>query len=432
MRKIFCCVVLLIIFIFCFFHMAKADELSELKDQMHKMQEVNIGLQEQLNRQREVMARLLNKIEVIENKEKIVFRDVELLKDKEIPDAGPLEEDIITLKERPFGPKLDIRGFADITFNAEDDVNDNEQNSNTFKIGQLTTFITSELSDTISVLAETVFEYDDENELVTDVERLELKYALSELVNIKIGRSHTALGFWNTEYHHSTWLHSTAFRPLIHNWEDEDGIIPNHFVGLYVFGKRDFDGFDFEYDLGIANGRGKTRTKIQNVQDRNDAKAFNARLQIAPSFLPELKIGVSAYFDKIPADTSTAARNGEIDELILGGHITYFKDNVELLAEVLHFNHDDEVSRKDYNTLGLYLQGAYQFDKWKPYYRFDFIDFGGGDPYFTPDDIDITKHTLGIRWDPITWNSIKLEYSYNERDDANDTHAVTIQFAFPF
>lgn len=406
---------------------ALCDELSEVKTQMQKIQEENRSLQEQLNKQKELAERLIDKIEALENKDKSISQDIERLKVKE-----PSEGIFPVFKERVFGPKLDIRGFTDITFKAEDDVNAGEQNPNTFALGQLDLFITSELSDEVSFLSETVIESDDENDTTIDQERLQLKYALSELLNISIGRMHTALGFWNTEYHHSTWLHSTVFRPIIHDWEDEGGIIPNHFVGLFASGKKDLDSFDFEYDLGIANGRGKTITKIQNAQDKNDSKAFNARLQATPDFIPGLKIGVSSYMDKIPANSSSAARNGEIDELIVAGHIVYFKDNIELLTEALRLNHDDEVSHKDYDTFGFYLQGAYQFDKWKPYYRFDFVDYGDGDPYYTPNDIDISKHTLGIRWDPITWNSIKLEYSYSERDDADDRHGIAAQSAFTF
>ncbi len=187
-----------------------------------------------------------------------------------------------------------------------------------------------------------------------------------------------------------------------------------------------------EYDLGVANGRGETRTKMQNIQGRNDAKAFHARLSLAPELVPGLKVGLSTYVDKIPANASAAARNGEIEEFILGGHLAYFKEDVELLAELLHIHHDDEVSQKNYDTLGGYAQAAYRFGKWKPYYRFEVIDFGGGDPSYAPSDIDIAKHTFGVRWDPLTWNAIKLEYSYSERDDANDTHAVTVQSALTF
>ncbi len=426
-------------------HIINADELSELKDQVLQMQEENNALQKQLNRQSEVMELLLNKVNALEVKEETVTRDVETFKAKEETVAEYVEElkaketrevalndNFDALNEKPFGPKLDMKGFADISFTADDNVSDDEQNYNTFSLGQLDLFLTSELSERINVLSEIVFEHEEDNDLEIEVERLEIKYALSEFFNIKFGRMHTALGFWNTEYHHSSWLHPTSFRPIIHEWEDESGIIPNHFVGLYIFGKTHFNRFDFEYDLGVANGRSKRADKIQNMQDGNDSKAFNARFQFAPESLPGLKFGASAYADKIPADGSTEGRAGEIDELILGGHIVYFKENLELMAEYMHLNHNDEVSHDDFDTFGFYLQGAYQFNKLKPYYRFELVDFAVDDPFYTEENHDIIRHTLGMRWDPIIWNSIKLEYGFSGRNEVEDIHSLTIQSAFSF
>ena len=208
--------------------------------------------------------------------------------------------------------------------------------------------------------------------------------------------------------------------------------MPNHFVGLYLSGKKDFDSFDFEYDLGIANGRGSHKGEVQSLQDGNDSKAYSMRLQVVPYFLPGIKLGLSAYSDKIPADSSTPGRSGEIDELIAGGHVIYFRNDLELMAEIIHINHDDEVSHEDYDTFGLYLQAAYQFDKLKPYYRFDYLDFGDEDPFFEPDSPDATEHIIGVRWDPIIWNSIKLEYKFSDKEDFNDEHSIAVQSAVSF
>ncbi len=166
----------------CLAGAAEADELSELKAQMQAIQQENEALQEQLNRQRELTAHLMNKIAVLETKDQRLSRDVEQLMANGTP-AGPF-----AAVERPFGPALALKGFADVSFKAEDDLNAGEQNPNSFALGQLDLFMTSELSDRINVLAETVFEFNEDNEAALDVERLELKYAFSDLVNIRVGR----------------------------------------------------------------------------------------------------------------------------------------------------------------------------------------------------------------------------------------------------
>lgn len=426
------------VFITCgmyLFMPAFADELSDLKYEMLKIQEKNEELQQQIEKQNSLMMKLSEKINVLEQKEKVITESVEELNTKEFVRENDNHNNYesLPLNEQLFGPKLDLKGFADISYKIENDVGDGKQNYNSFALGQLDMFITSALSENISVLSETVFEHGEDNDLEIEVERLEMKYSFSDLFNIKIGRMHTALGFWNTEYHHSTWLHTSASRPLIFTWEDEGGIIPNHFVGLYLFGKKDFDSFDFEYDIGVANGRGRTVHDIQNLQDRNDSKAFNARFQVAPSFLPSLNLGFTAYSDKIPSNPADPNRKGEIDELILGAHIIYFKNNLELLAEIIHLNHRDEQSHNDFGTYGYYVQVAYQFSILKPFYRFDLLDLDKDDPFYQDDHSgDITEHILGVRWDPIIWNSIKLEYKYSDRDDFNDEHSITVQSTFSF
>jgi len=414
---------------------ARADDLAELKTEIRKLQDENTRLQEQLNRQREVIEQLLRRIEAPEQQTKTPAQPQEAAQPKPRGghDARPPEtEGASTLSETlAFVPKLEIRGFTDITFSTERRVNAGRATPSTFSLGQYDLFITSKLTDTVSVLSETVLEFGEDNELVVDQERLELKYAPSDLFSVRIGRMHTPLGYWNHAFHHGAWLQTTAFRPLLYSFEDDGGILPVHSVGIQFFGLWRLQALDLDYTLSVVNGRGRRVTEVQNLQDRNDAKAFTVLLGAAPQFPPGLRFGVNAYLDKIPSDEDTPGRNGEIDELILGGYVVYLNRNLELLAEVSRIHHRDRVSRLSFDTWGLYAQAAYQLGRWKPYYRFDFIDFGNGDPYFVPNDSDTRKHTFGIRYDPFTWLGLKLEYSFSLWGDG-ETHAVSGQAAFTF
>lgn len=56
------------------------------------------------------------------------------------------------------------------------------------------------------------------------------------LRNIGVGKYHTALGYWNHTYHHGTWLQSSILRPEIYLFEFQGGILPDHSVGVEVFG----------------------------------------------------------------------------------------------------------------------------------------------------------------------------------------------------
>lgn len=409
---------------------AFGDEFKDLKDQVHAIQRENQTLREQLEKQSSVnqeqakmIQDLVGKIEAIEAKDESLSRG---LTELVTPEFLPENDSAFSV------PSLKFNGFAGVKYTAQDEVNAPEANANTFALGQFDLFVSSQLSEKLSALGEIVFEFTDNNETVVDLERYVLKYSLNDLWNVEMGRMHTPFGYWLGAYHHGTWLHTTVGRPLIFEWEDDGGILPMHSIGLQINGSKSFEDFSMKYHMGIVNGRGETLTKIQHVQDRNDAKAFIVSAAVQPGAIAGLELGGSLYADKIPADTTVAARNGEIDELILGGHAVYFHEKVELLAEGIYMLHDDEVSGSAYHTHGFYLQGAYQWNKWKPYYRMDYLNFGEGDPYYSGQDIDNTKHAVGIRWDPFTWNAIKFEYAYQEREREDDIHAITLSSDYTF
>lgn len=392
-----------------------ADEVSELRAKIQAVQEENQLLRQKLNHQEALIQQLVNRLEKLEQQEAeqlVIKQETALL---------------------PSIPKMQVKGFADISFKVEKADNRADANPGTFTLGELDFMVTSELSDKISFFSESIIEFE-ETETEIDVERIYLKYSISDLFNIWLGRYHTPMGYWNTIFHHGKWFQNTITRPLIVEYEHgSGGILPMHSVGINLNGRRDIGLFDLEYDFGISNGRGNVRTRVQNMQDGNDAKAFNARLTLKPHKIPGLRLGFSGYVDKIPPNTTSASRNGEIKELILGGYFAYLKDNLEVLFESYNINHDDEVSQKEYDTRGMYLQTSYKLkEKWTPYYRFDFLDFGQGDPYYSGIDIDNRQHTLGLRWDVATWNALKLEYSYTDTRDASDKHSVMLEDSFHF
>jgi hypothetical protein len=120
------------------------------------------------------------------------------------------------------GDRLTLKGFSDVTFEANNihERHGSHRNENFFAIGQYDLFITSKLNDRISFLGETVFETEEGEGMVVDVERLLVTYAFGNFLNVSIGRYHTPLGYWLTAYAHGRWLHTPIFRPELFRWED--------------------------------------------------------------------------------------------------------------------------------------------------------------------------------------------------------------------
>lgn len=401
--------------------MAFGDELIELKAQVQHVQQENQAL-------RELTERLMKRLEALERSDRLT-QDVRGLQEQPADPVlaqRPQSHDLIEAS------KLNLRGFADVGFTTR--LNDAE-NSNTFALGSVDWYMTSELTDRVMALVEADFASStDTNAATFRLQRAHLKYALSDLWNITVGRMHTPLGYWNQTYHHGSWLQTSITRPEIHLFEGDDGgFLPVHSVGLELSGAHEIQVGDVGYNLGLYNGRGRTVTEVQNVKDKNDSKALNVLLSLKPQALKGLEVGGNVYLDEIPGSPPTASRLQSIDERIIGGYVTYVMDRLELLGELFHIVHDDKTSGREFESLGCYLQGGYRIESTTPYYRLDVMDVANGDPFFTtPRNRDRLKHTWGLRWEPFSWNAVKLEYSLTDIKQHDDEHAVALNSSFAF
>lgn len=334
-----------------------------------------------------------------------------------------------------FGEQLlTIRGFGNL--NARYIDNNVSENlgigNNFFSLGEFDLFMTSRLSNRISFLGEIVFEFESE-ETEIDPERLIIRYDVNNLLKINVGKFHLPIGYWLPTYHHGVWLQTTIDRPDIFNFEDKGGPLPSHAAGAMLSGSALLEGFDLNYACAISNGRGVNTTQTQVIGDRNDKKALSLQLEVQPHIVEGLRLGPSVYYDVIPEDKTNSNRESEIREIIYGGHIVYTIENIELLTEAFEINHD-EFSGGVFNTFGGYAQFAYTINKFKPYYRYDYIDYSNDDPFYREsefDFLDTKKHTIGLRYELSHFNAIKFEYSHGVFDD-EDVNIVGLQTAFSF
>jgi len=348
--------------------------------------------------------------------------------------------------ESPPTPRLIIRGFGNVNFETR-----RKDTPETFTMGALDLFMTSEVTDQIGVLAEVVLEPGGNGETHIDVERFQVKLALSDRFNLAFGRMHAVLGYWNQTYHHGVWFQTTAFRPEIYLFEDDGGVLPVHEVGVQAFGTQAIQGVNLDYNLSVSNGRGLTTTDVEGIQDRNRTKAVNLWLGVRPRAIRGLSLGGVLRWDEIPPNpASVPPRPSSLDERILGGFFAYEHGPAELLVEGFHLRHEDQVRGVRYDSSGLYAQGSYKLGRWRPYYRFDTVDLAPGDPFLATRPNEEThvshgapnadlryaeslrRHTLGVRVDPWTWAAVKVEASHDDLDGATHFWGGVAQFSLTF
>ncbi|MCK5830803.1 MAG: porin [Methylococcales bacterium] len=390
-------------------------EMEELRTLRKEVEELR-GLVDKLTEKQGV-----NKEEIVGNKSKIVENKAEISAAKPKPHS---DFDV---------PSLNIRGFGHLQYDYvnESPRNQPDRDTNHFTDGDIGFLFTSQISKKLTFFNETLFKFTSDGDTNVNVERVMLNYEFADWLNISIGRDHTPLGYWNQNYHHATWTHTTTDRPLIFQFEGNDGVLPMHYVGIGLSGNVGLDFGNVEYSFTIGNGRGEDTESIQIINDRNDDKQVSFQFTVEPEVLDGFGFGANVLYDVIPNNPNIIGRENEIDEVIAGGHMYYTGDPYEIIAEYQYIWHDDLRSTKSHH--GGYLQLGYKFGEFKPYYRFDILDIASNDAYFAGlrGAENSIEHTVGVRYELFPFAALKLEYRRLDADYM-DSNEISSQISFMY
>jgi hypothetical protein len=336
---------------------------------------------------------------------------------------------------------LRIRGFGDVSLHGDNYHPVGLPGDKTaFTLGQLNLFVTSDISDKFKFLSEIVFEAGPdniygvtrgpENVFGVDVERYLLTFSQNEYFNLSAGRYHTAIGYYNTAYHHSTWLQTTTGRPLLFAFEDQGGILPIHNVGVEAYGSIPSGSLGLHYVAEVGNGRESrsplTEEPVQNVVDDSNGKAVNFELFARPTKIPGLQIGFSAYRDKLVPDTQPVP----VRETILAAHVVYSTPNFEWLNEALVVR-DTPAGGHTYATPGWYSQISKRFGSYRPYLRYQYINASPNEPIF-PDIGLRAGPSAGLRYDASESVALKLQYDFTSLRNQPSVQGLQAQVGFTF
>ena len=341
---------------------------------------------------------------------------------KPAPQAEPAEQESMDLNRT----LLRIRGFSDVNLGGST-LRGDPRSTTAFSLGQVNLFVTSDVSDKFKFLSEVVFEAGPDNVFGVDVERMLLTYSFNDYFNVSVGRYHTAIGFYNTAYHHSTWFQTTTGRPFLFAFEDQGGILPIHNVGASVTGKIPSGRLGLHYLAEVGNGRAyKTGEPVQNEVDESSHKAVNFGMFARPESIPGLQAGFSVYRDLL-----TPAAAPKIGETIAAVHAVYSGLNFEWLNEALLIRHAPEGTAQVFNTPGFYTQVSKRFGAYRPYFRYQYVNVAANEPLFSSVGL---RHgpSAGLRYDMSEFVALKLQYDYTALRGDRAFHTVTLQTGFTF
>ena len=331
---------------------------------------------------------------------------------------------------------LRIRGFGDISLHGDTQPGD----TTSFSLGQLDLFVTSDVSDKFKFLSEIVFEAGptniygnvagEPNSFGVDIERYLLQYSHNDYFNISAGRVHTAIGYYNTAYHHSSWLQTTTGRPFLFDFEDHGGILPIHTVGASVSGQVPSGALGLHYVAEVGNGRASrtplTEEPVQNEVDDQNHKAYNLAIFARPEAISGLQAGFSIYRDLL-----APLNMPRISESILAAHAVLVRPRYEWLNEVLLDRHALNGTSLAFNTPGFYSQVSKQFGAYRPYLRYQYVNASNREPVFP--DVQL-RHgpSAGLRFDASESVALKFQYDYTFLRAQDGVSQLALQLGFTF
>lgn len=335
-------------------------------------------------------------------------------------------------KENNSIPSVKLRMFGDVGYEASNEKGD----TNSFHIGTLDLFMTGVLTDRVSVLGEVLFTPLRDNSFGVDVERLLLQYKQNDYFNFGIGRYHTAIGYYNTAFHQGAWFQTAVDRPFMYAFDDRGGFLPLQEVGVTVGGQMPSGSLGLNYVAEMGNGRAHLvgSDPAQNFRDTNNGKSFNIAVYSRPRWLPGLQMGFSIYHDYL-----TFSDDINHSELISTVHVVYTNSNYEFLNEGMLVRHTRSIAGAPevFHTPGFYTQFSRRFGKYRPYFRYSYLNAGVAEPiYGDPTDGPIVGRrngpTLGLRYDLNDHAAFKLQYDHLAQRGQTSFNALETQFSFAF
>jgi hypothetical protein len=345
--------------------------------------------------------------------------------------------------EIPGGPALKIRGFLDFNFGSGTVANPliyplypptipPTPVHSTFQLGEFDLFLSSRLSNSLSFLSEVVFGSDATNFWGIDVERAQLSYKPSDYFEISAGRMHTAIGFYNTAFHHGTWFQTATGRPFMYYFEDSGGILPVHEVGVSATGRVPNSGrlnlrWIAEVSNGLASsGAANGAQPVQNFLSDRNHKAFNLAASMKPDWVPGLQVGGNYYHDiREPLGPP------HVENTIAGLYVVYITPVWEFLNELQVQRDRAEGSGKTFNTPLGYTQISRKFGKYRPYFRWQEVNVPSGDPLYSA----VGRYegpSAGLRFDFTDFSAFKIQYNRVYTRTSAPQNGVDGQVAFAF
>ena len=319
-------------------------------------------------------------------------------------------------------PLVRVMGFGDFNYLVTE--LDRQEG---FRMGQMVGHVIADIDERFTFFGEVSVTGRDSGYSI-EVERALVRYDFTDILKVSAGRFHTPVGYWNTAFHHGSWLQTSVARPEMIKFGSR--FIPTHFVGLIIEGGMPASPLGLGYRLGIGNGRAANSARAGDAGDVNDQLAWVARIRSRPVSIAGLELGGSFYSDRLLAPDGSDA-----DERIYSLHAALDRGGPEIVAEYAHVTHDPVTGSGDFpGSNGYYVQFGYRLRgsaiSLKPYVRIEQVVVPFDAYVFGPLGLNYDGVVAGVRYDPGVFLALRLEYRYEQFEGLPETSSLYAQASF--
>jgi hypothetical protein len=262
-----------------------------------------------------------------------------------------------------------------------------------------------------------------------DLERFQVGYEAVPDTVFWLGRFHQPASAWDTEHHHGRYLQTAITRPTIENWEDEDGLIPQHITGVLVESRQQMGanaGVQFSAAAGAAPVIEPQHNEPINLVGNNQGRhgvAFMGRLGYLPEYAGTSSAGLLFGHDQLFATSKVALGTLQSKHAILtiyGAYMDWSVSEWRIIGAAYYVNVELDRPTPDESFISGYAQAERQL----PHELTAFVRVEDSarmqrsryvaqlDEHSADVDLTIRRQAGGLRWDYARRQALTIEFGH--------------------
>lgn len=300
-----------------------------------------------------------------------------------------------------------------------------------FNAGNFVLFVTSQLTDRISILSENTANFNNGTPTF-EVQRLMARYYIKDYFSLRIGKMFNPIGYWNNQFNMGLVLQPTIQRPSIIRASNDGGVLQIKNTGFQIEGDNISKARLF-YRVFVSNGNNITAL-ASNLKNQY---AVTAELGAEP--IEGLKIIVSGHHDQFSAKRPNSAgiTNKKGGSSLLSNFSLVYMNPEKKLEFVGEYYYQstrfDSLGEK--SSQGLLTYAGYKVtNKLIPYVQYARLIAGtenSTDFYYAGAtngvQLKINDITLGLRYKLSANFVVKLEYNFRQQNQIYKDNTFQLQ-----